>query len=90
MDFVTEVMLCKVFRPGDGKPFRRPRAARGLLSPIRDAKLPHGLSCQIIRARSAKRQSDLTIVTFVPNTIYTKNSASNRNATYDEETTYPI
>ena len=31
----------------------------GLLSPIRHAKVPHGLSRRIIRARSAKRQSDL-------------------------------
>ena len=45
----------------------------GLLSPIRHAKVPHGLSRQIIRARSAKMQSDLAIVTFVPNTIATKN-----------------
>ena len=45
----------------------------GLLSLIRHAKVPHGLSRQIIRARSAKRQSDLAIVIFVRNTIATKN-----------------
>ena len=36
-------------------------------------QVPHGLSRRIIRTRSAKRQSDLAIATFVYHTTTTEN-----------------
>ena len=52
--------------------YNRKQITHGLPSPIRHAQVPNGLSRRIIRARSAKRQTDLAIATFFDHTTATE------------------